>query len=198
MKARMRQNLFDQDGYKSTENEKSLAKDWFKTLRDQICAEFEKIEDELAGTRHADLKAGRLERKSWDRADGGGGVLPLSRSQRRRPVAAQFGAGCDHRLFRRAAAAAVLRGGAADRDPAGAAAAGDPLCHRADDDRVSPAAPCAAGLPPGAGPAPLGDGRDLHRWRGGGAGQGCRPGHGVAWAGLLGLRRAGAGDRAER
>ena len=81
MKARMRQNLFDQDGYKSTENEKSLAKDWFKTLRDQICAEFEKIEDELAGTRHADIKAGRFERKSWDRADGGGGVMSIMRGR---------------------------------------------------------------------------------------------------------------------
>ena len=42
---------------------KAIAASWFKELRDQICAEFEKIEDELGG----DQTAGRFERTPWER-----------------------------------------------------------------------------------------------------------------------------------
>ena len=44
---------------------------WFQSLRDRICAEFERIESELTGTRHAGLPAGRFERKKWDRRNEG-------------------------------------------------------------------------------------------------------------------------------
>jgi coproporphyrinogen III oxidase len=76
------------------EQRKTRAKDWFRSLRDQICAEFEAIETELDPTQpHADLEPGRFERKSWDRADhadadsanpdlGGGGEMSILREGR--------------------------------------------------------------------------------------------------------------------
>ena len=57
---------------------KSLASDWFKSLRDQICAAFEAVED-LAAT--PQKPAGRFELKSWDRHGGGGGEMSLMRGQ---------------------------------------------------------------------------------------------------------------------
>ena len=49
---------------------KEQARAWFETLRDEICAAFEAIEDEAetAGSR-----PGRFERKAWERPGGGGG-----------------------------------------------------------------------------------------------------------------------------
>jgi coproporphyrinogen III oxidase len=63
----------------------ALAADWFRSLRDRICAAFEKLEAELSGT-HADLPAGRFERKTWDRPDpeheeGGGGEMSIMRGR---------------------------------------------------------------------------------------------------------------------
>jgi coproporphyrinogen III oxidase len=58
------------------DDKKATARAWFETLRDQICAEFERLEDEAP----ADLypgQAGRFERKPWDRAAGGGGVMSM-------------------------------------------------------------------------------------------------------------------------
>ena len=46
------------------DHRKNVAAAWFRSLRDSICASFEAIEDDLAGTRHADLKAGRLNVKA--------------------------------------------------------------------------------------------------------------------------------------
>ena len=43
---------------------------WFESLRDRICAAFEAIEDDYAGTAHADLPPGRFERRPWDRPAG--------------------------------------------------------------------------------------------------------------------------------
>ena len=57
---------------------KSLASDWFRALRDDICAAFEAIED-MAAT--AQKPAGRFVRKSWDREGGGGGEMSLMRGQ---------------------------------------------------------------------------------------------------------------------
>src|SRR5436853_7754589 len=64
---------------------KQRASSWFTSLRDQICAEFEKIENELTGM-HSDLPPGRFERKSWDRKNedgspGGSGVMSVMRGR---------------------------------------------------------------------------------------------------------------------
>ena len=64
---------------------KQDASEWFKNLRDKICAEFEKIETELEGTRWASLPPGHFERKEWKRpdvsGDGGGGVMSVMRGR---------------------------------------------------------------------------------------------------------------------
>ena len=68
------------------EARKDAARTWFESLRDRICAAFEKIEDDLAGP-HRDLPAGRFERKAWRRAsdagaaDRGGGVMSVMRGR---------------------------------------------------------------------------------------------------------------------
>ena len=66
---------------------KELAAGWFAGLRDRICAAFEAIEADHAGT-HADLPAGRFERQAWSRpdpeagdGDGGGGVMSVMRGR---------------------------------------------------------------------------------------------------------------------
>ena len=71
---------------------KDKAAAWFKNLRNQICAEFEKIEDELESGPHKDMEASRFERKPWSRADSdepnesgsilkGGGEISLMRGR---------------------------------------------------------------------------------------------------------------------
>jgi coproporphyrinogen III oxidase len=73
----------------SLEDRKQAAADWFAKLRDDICAAFEAIEDELTGT-FADRAPGRFERKAWERTDagdgaggapGGGGVMSIMRGR---------------------------------------------------------------------------------------------------------------------
>lgn len=59
------------------DDRRAQARRWFESLRDRICAEFERLEDELAAGPHADLPAGRFARKPWDRAGGGGGVMGI-------------------------------------------------------------------------------------------------------------------------
>lgn len=49
------------------EENKQQASAWFRKLRDDICAEFEKIETELTDTSKADHSAGTFERKPWSR-----------------------------------------------------------------------------------------------------------------------------------
>ncbi|HET6184875.1 MAG TPA: oxygen-dependent coproporphyrinogen oxidase [Acetobacteraceae bacterium] len=61
------------------------ARDWFETLRDRLCAEFEAIEDE-GGAASAGQPAGRFVRTAWTRSaengtDGGGGVMSLMRGR---------------------------------------------------------------------------------------------------------------------
>jgi coproporphyrinogen III oxidase len=60
---------------------KTRAKAWFERLRDDICAAFERLEDEAAPALYPD-KAGRFTRTPWQRTDstgqpGGGGVMSM-------------------------------------------------------------------------------------------------------------------------
>ena len=64
------------------DDEQRAAETWFRTLRDNICAEFEAIEDELGGA----APAGRFQRTAWDRPDpsgvpGGGGVMSVMKGR---------------------------------------------------------------------------------------------------------------------
>ncbi|WP_421790691.1 oxygen-dependent coproporphyrinogen oxidase [Hyphobacterium sp.] len=66
------------------DTEKAKAREWFEHLRDMICAEFEKLENEAP----ADLypgERGRFERDIWSRGDGskdeGGGVAAIMRGR---------------------------------------------------------------------------------------------------------------------
>lgn len=59
---------------------KKISETWFASLRDQICAAFEKIEDDLAGT-NRDMPPGRFERTAWNRPEGGGGVMSVMRGR---------------------------------------------------------------------------------------------------------------------
>jgi coproporphyrinogen III oxidase len=67
-----------------TEARKAQAQAWFETLRDEICAAFEALEDELPaaiaetlGDASSEPAPGRFERKGWERAGGGGGVMAV-------------------------------------------------------------------------------------------------------------------------
>ena len=56
---------------------------WFETLRDQLCATFEAIEDEAASLPGPPKdEPSRFERKPWQREGGGGGVISLMRDGR--------------------------------------------------------------------------------------------------------------------
>ena len=66
------------------------ARAWFETLRDQICAAFEQIEDEALAQSSPTLPgheaAGRFERQAWQRptedgTPGGGGVMSVMRGR---------------------------------------------------------------------------------------------------------------------
>ena len=58
----------------------NIASDWFRLLRDRICAEFETLETELTGT-HADLPPARFARKTWAREGGGGGEMSVMKGR---------------------------------------------------------------------------------------------------------------------
>jgi coproporphyrinogen III oxidase len=78
----MPQDLPKQDGAVQHDLPRDRAKLWFESLRDRICAEFEKIEDEAANIPLCNAKnAGRFERAVWDRAEGGGGVMSVMRGR---------------------------------------------------------------------------------------------------------------------
>lgn len=56
--------------YQELDNKKQLASEWFASLRDIICAEFEKIEQSVG----SDAK---FKRKEWQRSGGGGGTMSV-------------------------------------------------------------------------------------------------------------------------
>jgi coproporphyrinogen III oxidase len=68
---------------KPLDSRKARARAWFEALRDDICAAFEAIEDDLpGGAPGADAAAGRFVRTPWRRTDhtgaeGGGGVMSM-------------------------------------------------------------------------------------------------------------------------
>lgn len=55
---------------------KDKATEWFRILRDRICATFETLELEYAGPK-TDIPAGRFGQKKWNREGGGGGEISL-------------------------------------------------------------------------------------------------------------------------
>ncbi len=63
------------------ETRKTRAAAWFEQLRNDICAAFEHLEDELSGGPLADKAPGRFERKTWARPGGGGGTMSLMRGR---------------------------------------------------------------------------------------------------------------------
>jgi coproporphyrinogen III oxidase len=69
------------------ESRKIRAKAWFASLRDEICAAFETIEDALPGSApRSDHAPGRFVRTPWQRTDhsgapGGGGVMAMMRGR---------------------------------------------------------------------------------------------------------------------
>ncbi|MCK6442980.1 oxygen-dependent coproporphyrinogen oxidase [Elstera cyanobacteriorum] len=63
------------------ETRKTRAAAWFEQLRNDICAAFEQLEDDLSGGPLADKAPGRFERKTWARPGGGGGTMSLMRGR---------------------------------------------------------------------------------------------------------------------
>jgi len=68
------------------EERKERARRWFEELRDRICAEFERIEDEQAAApapQVAGLAPGRFQRTPWQREGGagGGGTMAVMRGR---------------------------------------------------------------------------------------------------------------------
>jgi coproporphyrinogen III oxidase len=67
---------------KTHQSMRHAAQAWFELLRDQICAEFEAVEDEAAAIpAYAARPAGRFARTAWDRPEGGGGVMSVMRGR---------------------------------------------------------------------------------------------------------------------
>ena len=63
------------------DNRKARARNWFESLRDDICVAFEQLEDEAPASLYPG-ENGRFARTPWDRTDhgggpGGGGVMSM-------------------------------------------------------------------------------------------------------------------------
>ena len=74
--------MTDADLHTRLTPQKSEARAWFETLRDQLCAAFEALEDAPPASALADRPAGRFVRKAWERTEhdggpGGGGVMSM-------------------------------------------------------------------------------------------------------------------------
>ena len=59
------------------------ASNWFADLRDQICTEFEKLEDSIEGPNETvgDGEPGRFNQIEWDRPGGGGGCMSVMKGR---------------------------------------------------------------------------------------------------------------------
>jgi coproporphyrinogen III oxidase len=60
------------------DEKKKLATAWFRTLRDEICAEFEAIETELT---RSDAPVGIFKRTPWNHTNGGGGEISIMKGR---------------------------------------------------------------------------------------------------------------------
>lgn len=60
------------------DEKKQKATAWFRELRDQLCAEFEKIETELTGS---SAQAGTFTRTLWNRPEGGSGEISIMKGR---------------------------------------------------------------------------------------------------------------------
>jgi coproporphyrinogen III oxidase len=65
------------------DQQKAQASEWFEHLRDELCASFERLEDELASSA---IAAGRFQRSTWKRQTGcateaGGGTMAMLRGR---------------------------------------------------------------------------------------------------------------------
>ena len=61
------------------ENKKKITSNWFLNLRNEICQEFAKIEEEFLLNKSYKEKINKptFSKKSWDRAEGGGGEMSI-------------------------------------------------------------------------------------------------------------------------
>jgi coproporphyrinogen III oxidase len=64
-------------GHDAIEQRRDDAAAWFVHLRDRICAAFEQIEEDYAKANPDAGTAGKFERKTWNRPEGGGGVMSI-------------------------------------------------------------------------------------------------------------------------
>jgi coproporphyrinogen III oxidase len=64
---------------------------WFKSLRNQICKEFELLEESLINN-PLNLPKGQFERKTWKRAGGGGGEISMMKGRVFEKVGVNFSA----------------------------------------------------------------------------------------------------------
>ena len=60
-------NIQNASGTEAMEERKKQAASWFKELQNQICSEFEKLEDELSSGPFAKKNPGKFDRTPWDR-----------------------------------------------------------------------------------------------------------------------------------
>ncbi len=82
--------MTNQNNYKFTPHQLESS-DWFKNLRDQICKEFELIEQSLVNNQ-INLPAGKFERKNWERPGGGSGEMSIMKGRVFEKVGVNFSA----------------------------------------------------------------------------------------------------------
>lgn len=74
----LKQNLSSSEEAMTLDDKKSIAANWFRSLRDQICAEFEKIEAELTDSAQP---IGKFAQTPWNREGGGSGEMSLMKGR---------------------------------------------------------------------------------------------------------------------